>query len=141
MIEFNPDGSLKISRKAIETKQDNINKLKTQKCIKIRREVVSDIAPKSCVLKITLSDAINDSRFIENIYNYFKISSSTPMKLIKINDKEYQISVGTDFKRCTDCLNLRNRYNEFLDGNVIQEKSGCTFEGFRRNFSYEDYFE
>jgi hypothetical protein len=62
--------------------------------------------------------------------------------LIKINEKEFDIEIGTHFKRCSDCTTLVNRYREFMEDSLIIEKGNCTYEPFSsRNFSYEDYFE
>ena len=140
-IEFNPDGSLKLPDALVKKKQENLRKLKNQRCIKIRKVVVSFVAPKKCVLKITLSDFFKDDKFIYTIYGYFKDKASVPSSLKKINDKEFEVEIGSDFKRCTDCSSLVNKYREFLDGNIIEEKGSCTFEGFKRNFAYEDYFD
>ena len=139
MIEFNADGSLKLPGALAKNKAENIDKLKRQRCIKIRREIVSSFAPKKCMLQITISDAIADTRFMQTIYAQFNQKSQTPSALRKIDDKTFEVDVGTDFRRCSDCNSLINRYREFLDGNIIEEKGGCTFEG-RKNFSYEDYF-
>ena len=137
MAEFNPDGSIKLPERFSRNKE----KLKSSRCIRIKREIVSFSAPKKCVLHITLSEVILDNRFIETIYSYFKNKASVPNNLKKINENQFDIEIGTDFRRCTDCNSLINEYREFLDGGVIDEKGGCTFEGRKRNFCYEDYFE
>jgi hypothetical protein len=139
MIEFNSDGSLKLPENIARIKEEHINKLKHQKCIKIRREIVNFKAPKKCVLYITLSDAIDDSRFISSLYMYFNQKAQTPSALRKIDDKNFEIEIGTDYRRCTDCNSLINKYREFLCSNMIEERGGCTYEG-RKNFVYEDYF-
>lgn len=141
-MQFNEDGSLKISSSAIKKKQDNIDRMKKYRCIKIHKEMVNFSAPKKCLLHITLSDVITDNKFIETIHNYFKSSCDVPTKLIKINDKEFDVEIGTHFKRCSDCTTLVNRYREFMDDSAIIEKGNCTYESFSsRNFAYEDYFE
>ena len=141
MMQFNPDGSLKLSSKTIQYKKDNEDRLKNSRCMLINQEMVNFSAPKKCILHLKLSDAIKDNRFVETTYNYFKENAAVPTKFIKINEKEFDVEIGTDFKRCSDCANLINRYREFLDGNIIEQKHGCTFEGFKKSFSYEDYFE
>jgi hypothetical protein len=142
MIQFNEDGSLKLSSGTIQKKQENENRLKKSRCIKIKKEMVSFSAPKKCLLHVTLSDAITDNKFMENIHKYFRDQSETPTKIIKISDKEFDIEIGTHFKRCSDCSILIRRYKEFLDENVIEEKGNCTYESFKsKNFCYEDYFE
>ena len=142
MIQFNEDGSLKLSFETIKKKQANENRLKHSKCIRIKKEMVSFSAPKKCLLHITLSDAIMDNRFIENVHKYFKEQCETPTKIIKINDKEFDVEIGTNFKRCTECSNLISRYRQFLDDNIIEEKGNCTYENFKsKNFCYEDYFD
>ncbi len=140
MVEFNPDGSIKLPGQLAGNKERNKEKLMSQRCIRIKRDMISFTAPKKCVLHITLSEAFADNRFIQTVYNYFKEKARVPNNLIKINEKEFQVEIGTDFRRCTDCNSLINRYREFLEGNIIEEKGSCTFEGRKRNFCYEDYF-
>lgn len=139
MIEFNPDGSMKIPAHIENQKKQDENRLRSQRCIKIKKEVINFDSPKKCKLRITLSDVITDNRFVQNIYDNFEENSSVPTKLNKINEKQFEVEIATDFKRCTDCNSLINRYREFLDGNIVEDKGNCTFEG--RNFSYEDYFD
>ena len=141
MVEFHPDGSIKLPERFARKKEENMEKLKRQRCILVKKDIVNFTAPKKCVLKITLSDALSDNRFIETIYGYFKNRASVPNSIKKINEKQFDVEIGTDFRRCTDCNSLINEYREFLDGLIIDEKGGCTFEGRKRNFCYEDYFE
>lgn len=139
MIEFNPDGSLKLPDALMRRKNEDLDRMRTQRCVKISRNVVSTYAPKKCVLHITLSNAISDNRFVMTLYAYFNQKATTPNVLRKIDDKNFEVEIGSDFRRCSDCTSLISRYREFLNGNVIEEKSSCSFEG-RKNFSYEDYF-
>ena len=141
MFQFNPDGSLKLSSNTLKKRQDDEDRMKKFRCLRIHREMVNFSAPKKCLLHITLSDAIVDNRFIDVTYKYFKDQAETPTKIIKINDKEFDIEIGTTFRRCSECTNLINRYREFMDGAIIEEKGNCTYEGLNKNFSYEDYFE
>ena len=141
MVEFNPDGSLKLTSHMQQTIRKNENKLKTQRCIKIRKDIVSSFSPKSCKLIITVSDAINDSNFISSVYKFFREKASVPTKLHKVSDKEFYIDVGTHFKRCSDCTALISRYKDYLDGNLIEDKGTCTFVRKEREFAFEDYFD
>ena len=59
MVEFNPDGSIKLPEQLIRNKEENKAKLKQQRCILMKRDVVSFTAPKKCVLHIILSEAIS----------------------------------------------------------------------------------
>lgn len=140
MVEFNPDGSIRLPGQFAKKNEENKERLRSQRCIKIKREVVNFTSPKKCVLHITLSEAFTDNRFIDTIYNYFKESSAVPHKIRKISEKEFEVEIGTDFKRCSDCNSLINQYREFLDGNIIDEKGSCAFEGKNKSFCYEDYF-
>lgn len=141
MIEFNPDGSVKLPGIIAEQKARNSIRMLNHRCITIAREVVNFTAPKKCVLNITLSENFPDSRFIQTIYDYFSEKASVPHKLIKMTDKHFRVEIGTDFRRCSDCQSLINRYRDFLDGNIIEAKGSCTFEGRKKNFGYEDYFD
>ena len=141
MIEFNPDGSIKVPKQFAMKKEEDKERLKKQRCIQVKREVVSFTAPKKCVLNIIVSDIISDTRFIENLYNYFKEKAQVHSKFVKVDEKQFEIEIGTDFRRCSDCNSLINRYREFLDGNIIDIKGSCTSEGRKKNFCYEDYFD
>ena len=139
MFEFNPDGSIKLPDSLAKTRQENEQKMKIQHCIELKRELVSSVSPKKCVLHIKISEAFNDNSFVENIHRYFREQASVPSKINKINYREFEIEIGTDFKRCSDCNSLVGRYREFLDGNFIEHKGSCSYES--RGFSYEDHFE
>ena len=141
MIEFNPDGSIKLPTAMKNKEIEKENKLKTQRCIRIRKDIVSSYTPKSCTLLITVSDAITDQSFIKSVYGFFKKNSQVPTKLEKLNDKEFYVEIGTHFRRCSDCSALIKRYKDYLDGNLIEEKGTCTYERKIREFAYEDYFD
>jgi hypothetical protein len=140
MANFNPDSSLRLPPRLAERNMQNSSRMQSQRCIRIRRSIVSSTAPKKCALHITLSDAFRDNMFISNIYKGFRERSTVPSNLKKINEKEFEVEIGTDFRRCTDCCALVGLYREFLDGNIIEEKGGCTFLD-RKEMHYEDYFE
>ena len=138
-MEFNPDGSLKLPGSAQKKNDLEKRRMRIGKCIKLERDVVQTKAPKKCHLHISLSDAIQDKRFIDTIYSAFRKRASVPSKMIKIDEKSYMVEIGTDFKRCTDCCSLISEYRQFLDGNMIEKKGSCTF-GMKKSFEYEDYF-
>ncbi|MFH1182448.1 MAG: hypothetical protein V1702_05810 [Candidatus Woesearchaeota archaeon] len=142
MVEFNADGSLKLPSCMAKDKEETKRKLKSTKCIMIKQEVVNFTAPKKCVLHLQLSEALADNRFVFAIHQEFGDKASVPTKLIKINEKEFDIEIGTDFKRCSDCTNLIRKYKEFLYDNAIVKKGNCTYEGQgNKEFCYEDFFE
>jgi len=141
MFQFNPDGSLKLSSGTMQKRQQDENRMKNTRCLRIKKEMVNFTAPKRCLLHITLSEPITDNRFIETTHRYFKEKAETQTKVIKISEKEFDIEIGTTFRRCSECTTLINRFREFMDGAVIEEKGNCTFEGLNRNFCYEDYFD
>ena len=144
MAEFNEDGSLKLSANLLRKKQEKADKLKKGNCMLIRREIISSFSPKKCALNLRLSDAISDNRFVDNIYKNFLEKSSVPSKIIKLNDKEFRVEIDTHFKRCSDCTNLINKFRDFLDNNVIEEKGACSYGGNalrNKSFCYEDYFD
>jgi hypothetical protein len=141
MVEFNPDGSLKLPGSVIKSKADNSLRMRNQRCITLSKEVVNFSAPKKCTLRILLSDAISDSRFIDNIYADFKGSAEVETRIRRIDDKNFEIDIETSFRRCTECTRLINEYKELLCGNVIEKKGSCTFDGRKTNFYDEDYFD
>jgi len=140
-MEFNPDGSIKVPERMARSQAQESEKMKSQQCMMVRRDVVSDRAPKKCMLHIQLSEAVKDRRFVENIHKFWQDDASVPSKINKHEDGQYTVEIGTDFRRCTDCCSLIGRYREHLYGNLIDKKGSCPFEGFRQNFAYEDYFD
>lgn len=143
MVEFNPDGSIKLTGRAAENKARQENRMKSQQTIKVRKDLVC-AKPKKCILHLTKSDALRANINIDTIFNYFQSSTQTPMKLLQLSDKEYQVEVGSDFNRCRECTQLVNRLREIVDGNIIVDKGSCTYQNSlssSRSFSYEDYFD
>ena len=128
MIKFNPDGSLKLPDAFQKQKDEQEQRMKTQKCLKIYKDVVSDRTPKKCVLRITLSDRITDNRFLDNIYKNFSRRVETPMKIKQISEREIEVEIGSNFRRCSDCTSFIGQLREFLDGNMILDKGRCTYE-------------
>jgi len=142
MVEFNSDGSIKLPSVITKFAEQRDNKLKKERCILVKKEVVSFTSPKKCVLHIQLSDAFSGNSFVKSVYDNFQNSSQVPSKLIKLSEKEFQVEIGTDFKRCSDCCSLLKKFRDFLDNNVVEDRGNCTFENKRTaNFNYEDYFE
>ena len=141
MVEFNPDGSIKLPEHLAKKKQEDEYRLQKGRCILIKKELISDRSPKKCSLHIKLSEAFSDNNFVDVIYKYFNENSEVPSKLIKLNDKEFDVEIGTCFSRCRDCNSLVARFRDHLDGNIIEDKGSCTFEGRKQSFCYEDHFE
>jgi hypothetical protein len=127
-FEFNPDGSLKLPQNMLKASQETENLLKNQRCILIKRDIVSESSPKKCVLHITLSDIIIDNRFVETIYTGFRSRSEVPSKIIKLNEKEFDVEIGTCFRRCSDCSSLIIHFRNFFDGRVIDKKGNCSYK-------------
>ena len=140
MIEFNPDGSIKLPDRILKQKKDNEFKMKNGLCATIKKEVISTKSPKKCSLNITLSEKFTNDDFVMNLYSQFMDSSEVPSKLSKIGEREFEVEIGTCFSRCRDCTSLVNKFREFLEGNLIEIKGGCSFES-NRPFCYEDYFD
>ena len=67
MVEFNPDGSIKLPDSMLRKKESDLNKMKFQRCALFKKELVSTYAPKKCIIHMTLSDAIKDNAFVSNI--------------------------------------------------------------------------
>lgn len=141
MVEFNPDGSIKLPDKLAHHKARQENLMKDVKCIKVRKEVVSTKPPKSCVLHFVLSDRVTDDRFVDTIYSGWSGESDTPSKFIREGPKEFRVEIGTNFRRCTDCTALIRRYHNFVR-NMIENDGNCSYrQKVQSRFSYEDYFD
>lgn len=140
-MEFNLDGSIKLPSNLAKKNEEDKQRMQSQRCITVFKDLVSTTAPKKCILQITLSNAMQDNRFIENIYREFKENATVPSKIRKIDEKQFEVEIGTDLRRCSDCTSLLNRYREFLNQNVIEKKGSCTYVGRQNNMAYEDYFD
>ncbi|MFW6231058.1 MAG: hypothetical protein ACOC32_03465 [Nanoarchaeota archaeon] len=130
-MEFNPDGSLKLG--AHLQKKDPKKKLATERCIHVRKDIVYERAPKKCRLQITFSKLMQPS--LESTFE------ETPIEIRQIDEKEFQIDIGSSFKRCQECNAFVKRLSEKAHGNIIEDKGTCTFKGRTQTFSYEDHFE
>ena len=139
MVEFNPDGSIRIPGAFAQAKSDRERRMRETRCAHIVKEMVSETAPKKCALHIRLSDAIPDGGFLHALYTYFNSDSQTPTKLITVSDREFDIEIGSDFRRCSDCRKLIGRIREFLDDSVIEDQGSCAHPP--REFCFEDHFE
>ncbi|HZX44276.1 MAG TPA: hypothetical protein VFF28_01195 [Candidatus Nanoarchaeia archaeon] len=135
MIGFNADGSIRLPDHLKKRKEDTENLLKNGRCMHIRKEIVSYQAPKKCLLKLKLSDKITDNRFIDYIDK--NTLTETPVKFLKVSDKEFNIEVGTNFRRCSDCTKIISLLREFI--HVIEDSGSCTYQ--RKDFCYEDHFD
>ncbi|MBW2965081.1 hypothetical protein KY363_06495 [Candidatus Woesearchaeota archaeon] len=140
MVEFNPDGSIKIPAKLAASRAEEDTRMKVGRCMVIRKEIVSVRPPKVCELHLTTSDRITDLRFVENIFQEWTERAEVPAKLSRLSGSEFKVEIGTCFSRCSDCTRLIQKYRVFLDSNVIEKKGGCEY-GANRKFSYEDYFD
>ena len=139
MVEFNPDGSLKLPSNLAKNIAEKEEKLKNGRCILIRKEIIDNKPPKKCALHIKLSNPINDNRFIEEAYKQLNSRAETPLKLIKLSEKEFKVEIGTSFRRCSECLSLAAALKRFVD--VIEDSKACDFgERMEARFTEEDYF-
>ena len=142
MTGFNPDGSIRMPAKLARKKADEDNRMRSGRCMKIRKDLISTISPKSCALHITLSDRISDTRFIHTIFQEFNNQCKVPAGLIQLSDKEFRINIGTCFSRCSDCTSLIQRYRSFMGANVIEDSGSCEYNSNRQaSFAYEDHFD
>ncbi len=139
MIEFNPDGSLKIPPWMTQAKNDEHKILTNPFGMRIVKEVIRYESPKVCHLHITLSPHARTAASVQTITNDFKQHAQTPIKLTEKADKELTIEIGTSFRRCSECTSLIGRFRENAEENLILKKGNCPYE--QHSFSNEDYFE
>lgn len=139
MFEFNPDGSIKVPEHLRRREVDAKERLRSQRCIIFKKEVLSFEAPKKCCITMTLSDKIQDSIPLERAFKAFSELSQTRMRFYKAGEKEFSIEIGTSFRRCTECNSLIERIGHVADASAIVHKGSCTFH--QREFCEEDYFE
>jgi hypothetical protein len=113
--------------------------MQNERCISVRKEVISDRSPKKCAIYLTLSKKVNDARFIETLYGEFSKKTESTTSLRKISEEEYIVEIGTCYRRCTDCCSFVAELKEFI--NMVEERGSCTFERKTPNFRYEDHFD
>lgn len=139
MLKFNSDGSIQLPDKMANSRSRKQDKMRNERSLILRKEIVCKTSPKKCRLTLFLSDRMDDNKFVETIYKQTSQRFETPTKLSKTNRREFTIDIETNFKRCTECTRLINEYRQFLGGNFFKENWGCTFEP--RQLNYEDHFE
>lgn len=139
MVEFNPDGSLKIPNWITQAKNDEDKILMAPSGIRVVKEVIRYESPKLCNVHLTLSPNACITTFVQTISSNFKQHAETPIKLIQKTDKEFIFEIGTSFRRCSECTSLIGRFRENADGNLVLKKGNCPYE--QKSFSNEDYFE
>ena len=123
-MEFNADGSLKLPG-GYEKKVRKIN---------IRKDVISEYAPKKCMLAVT-----GDKNRISIVLQMFKCD--TPLKKTETETENgFDIEVGSDFRRCSDCKNLSYKLSAIVNGDCNIDKGTCTAKGEHQKFCEEDYF-
>jgi hypothetical protein len=139
MIEFNPDGSIKLPNNILTEKNNKMHRMTSSRCASIKKQVVNAYPPKKCLLEIEFSKLINNIEPFYNTINQLKYNLETPIKILTTQDNELKIEISTNFRRCSDCSSIIERLRDMLDGNVILDKGNCTLK--EREFCYEDYFE
>ncbi len=122
-MEFNPDGSLRIPGQY----------RKEKKGVNIRKDIVSEYAPKKCVLSVT-----GKMDRVAPIVTAF--SGQTPIKKLRTEDG-FEVEIGSDFARCSDCRELVFRISSACGGDCSVDEGTCTYKGRQQQFSYEDYFD
>jgi len=138
MVEFNPDGSLKVPQWMAQAKKDEDKILASPFGMRVVKEVIRYESPKLCNVHLTLSPHVSSAAFVQTITSDFKQHAQTPIKLVQKADKEFTVEVGTSFRRCSECTSLIGRFRENANGNLLLKKGNCPYE--QRSFSDEDYF-
>lgn len=122
MMEFNADGSLKLPGGYV----------KQAKRINIRKDIISEFAPKKCIVSIT-----GEKQKIGMVLSMFKCD--TPIKKTETSEG-FDVEIGSDFKRCSDCKSLSYKLSASVNGNCNIDKGTCTAKGIHPQFCEEDYF-
>lgn len=129
MIGFNPDGSLRLPGSIRRAKEENESKMAHQRCLKVQKRIVSFDSPKKCCLKFELSPFVTDRRFVNTIYDEFRLRAETPTRLNVTGDRSFEVEVFSDFRRCSDCCRLVGLYREFIQ--VVEDRGNCTYNDVR----------
>ncbi|MFP4656372.1 MAG: hypothetical protein ACLFNK_02230 [Candidatus Woesearchaeota archaeon] len=130
-MEFNPDGSLKLGPGM--KKEDPKRKLETERCIHVRRDIVYERPPKKCRLLVSFSKLMQP--FLENTF------AETPVEIRRLDTHEFNVDIGSSFKRCNECNKFVTGLSGKVPGNLIEDKGTCTFRGRTQTFAFEDHFE
>ena len=141
MVEFNPDGSIKLPAGMAREKKDLEDRMRLGKCVHIRKEVVSKWAPKKCLLHLKVSEKVQTVDVMMIPYRGFVSTTITPTKFNKTGEREAQVEIGSEFRRCSDCDALIKRFGEQLEGNSIVDDGNCETRRREQDFCEEDYFD
>ena len=127
-MEFNADGSLKLSGSVNKKFEDDLHKMSNTRCVKITRNITRTFSPKLCTLTIEASPHV-DPNFVEKTFGFFSRRVDSTVKFTKLSSSEFQVTVGGEFSRCRDCMLLSYMFREYLNGNIIEKKGTCSFMG------------
>jgi len=141
MIDFNPDGSIKLPTGMAREKKDFEDRMRLGRCVHIRKEVVSKWAPKKCMIHIRVSEKVPSVDVMLLPYKGFVSNTITPTKFIKDSEREAKVEIGSEFRRCSDCDLLIKRFGEQLEGNSIVDDGNCETKRHEQEFCEEDYFD
>lgn len=139
---FNPDGSIKLPAQLATALRNDETRMRIGRCLLIRKDVTNPRPPKTCRLRILLSEKMHDDTTVERVHASFRSeAAATPTKLLKTTEKEYVIDIGTAFERCKDCTTFIGRLRAAMDENIIVHNGTCDYKPIQRDFSYEDHFD
>lgn len=98
-MEFNADGSLKLSGTAAKQIDEEHYRMQSTRCVKIVKDATNTYSPKLCTLTINVSPVL-EKNFVNRTFSLFSSRVDSTVKLIKLSDAEFQVTIGPEFSRC-----------------------------------------
>ncbi|MEK6886207.1 MAG: hypothetical protein AABW88_00060 [Nanoarchaeota archaeon] len=117
MVEFNPDGSIKLPSRMTKQNDANDNLFATQPSFKILRNQTSTVTPLTCELHIEASKHILTPNIIELAFNEAKNNFKTDAGLTKTNNV---IKIVSGFNRCNWCHHFIDHLADRSNARIIR---------------------
>ena len=120
-VEFNPDGSIKLPEKIIKQREDSDNIFRNEQSIRVIKNQVSSVTPLECELIIEASDKLPDPERIKSIYTRAtgKFRHLAQLRIQKINDRKYVVTIISGQYRCSWCENFREYLEKEMNVKVM----------------------
>ncbi len=126
MVEFNPDGSIKLPEHLIKNQENYDEDFRSKPCVRVVREQISERTPLKCELRIQASPLLRFPQRITSIFDTAsqKFKHGAQLSIRREGEREYVVRIISGRYRCSWCENFRKYLKNEL-GVKVQEWGSC----------------
>ncbi|HME86894.1 MAG TPA: hypothetical protein VKE88_00595 [Candidatus Nanoarchaeia archaeon] len=120
MVEFNPDGSIKLPSRMLKQAEENNTVFESRPSFRILRNQTSTITPLTCELTIETSKHLDPS-VVERVFNQTKENFRTDAGLsITQFEGKHIVKIVSGFNRCNWCHAFLNNLSDTANARIIR---------------------